>query len=249
MADPGPGPRPQTDAIIARYSGFARLAQAGGTPHDGNGCGDSCSDVTAYAAEDQVPEAALRASLGCGNPLAVADLRPGETVLDLGSGGGLDVLLSARRVGPAGTVYGLDASDDMLAIARANAAQAGADNVHFLRGRIEDIPLPAASVDVIISNCVINLAADKARVLAEAFRVLVPGGRFGVSDIIAESGLDPDERTAAENRIGCAASTLTAEEYRHELRAAGFTGITITATSEAGEGLHTAIVQAAKPTG
>lgn len=167
MADPGPGPRPQTDAIIARYSGFARLAQAGGTPHDGNGCGDSCSDVTAYAAEDQVPEAALRASLGCGNPLAVADLRPGETVLDLGSGGGLDALLSARCVGPSGTVY----------------------------------------------------------------------------------GLDPDERTAAENRIGCAASTLTAEEYRHELRAAGFTGITITATSEAGEGLHTAIVRAAKPTG
>ncbi|WP_021594110.1 methyltransferase domain-containing protein [Actinomadura welshii] len=249
MADPSPGGAPTTEAIVARYSGLARLALAGGTPEDGNKCSDACTDAAAYSAEDQVPEAALRASLGCGNPLAVAELRPGETVLDLGSGGGLDVLLSARRVGSTGTAYGLDASDDMLALARANATQAGARNAHFLRGHIEDIPLPEASVDVVISNCVINLAADKARVLAEAFRVLLPGGRLGVSDIIAESGLDPDERTAAENRLGCAASTLTAQEYRRELHAAGFTGITLTATADTGDGLHAAIVQATKPTG
>ncbi|MES9603120.1 MULTISPECIES: methyltransferase domain-containing protein [Actinomadura] len=243
---------PTTDEIVARYSGLARAALAGATPHDGGDSdegGESCFGAAAYQAEDQVPEAALRASLGCGNPLAVAELHPGETVLDLGSGGGLDVLLSARRVGPTGTAYGLDASDDMLTLARANAAQAGADNAHFLRGHIDDIPLPAGSVDVVISNCVINLATDKARVLAEAFRVLRPGGRFGVSDIIAEPGLDPDERAAAEQRIGCAASTLTAEEYRRELRAAGFTTITITPTADTGDGLHAAIVQAAKPAG
>ncbi|GAA2133834.1 methyltransferase domain-containing protein [Actinomadura napierensis] len=234
-----------TDAIVARYSGLARAALAGDTPHDGSQCGDSCFGAAAYQAEDEVPEAALRASLGCGNPLAVAELRPGETVLDLGSGGGLDVLLSARRVGPSGIAYGLDASDDMLTLARANATQAGAGNVRFLRGHIDDIPLPAASVDVAISNCVINLATDKARVLAEAFRVLRPGGRFGVSDIIPE----PGERVAAEQRIGCAASALTAEEYRCELRAAGFTAIRITRTADTGDGLHAAVVQAAKPVG
>ncbi|MFB4300270.1 methyltransferase domain-containing protein [Actinomadura sp. NTSP31] len=232
-----------TDAIVARYSGLARAALAGDTPEDEGQCGDSCFGAAAYQAEDEAPQAALRASLGCGNPLAVAELRPGETVLDLGSGGGLDVLLSARRVGPTGIAYGLDASDDMLTLARANAAESGAENVRFLHGHIDDIPLPAASVDVVISNCVINLAADKARVLAEAFRVLRPGGRFGVSDIIA----DPDECGAAEQRIGCAASTLTAEEYRRELHTAGFTGITITAYT--GDGLRAAIVQAAKPAG
>lgn len=238
-----------TDEIVARYSGLARAALAGETPHDGGVSGESCGGAAAYQAEDQVPEAALRASLGCGNPLAVAELHPGETVLDLGSGGGLDVLLSARRVGPTGTAYGLDASDDMLTLARANAAQAGADHARFLRGHIDDIPLPAGSVDVVISNCVINLATDKARVLSEAFRVLRPGGRFGVSDIIADPDLDADERAAAEQQIGCAASTLTADEYRHELHAAGFTGITITPTADTGDGLHAAIVQAAKSAG
>ncbi|MFD0684772.1 methyltransferase domain-containing protein [Actinomadura fibrosa] len=246
MPDPSPGGTPATDAIVARYSARARAVLAGDTQHDDDG---ECFGAAAYQAEDEVPEAALRASLGCGNPLAVADLRPGETVLDLGSGGGLDVLLSARRVGPSGIAYGLDASDDMLTLARANAAQAGAGNARFLRGRIDDIPLPAGSVDVVISNCVINLAADKGRVLAEAFRVLRPGGRFGVSDIVAEPGLDPGERAAAERRIGCAASTLTAGEYRRELRAAGFTGVTVTPTADAGGGLHAAIVQATKPAG
>lgn len=243
-------------AVVRERYRSAALRVAGG---DGDACGPGCCggggtdpitrNLYDTVTTSQLPEAAVLASLGCGNPTALAELRAGEVVLDLGSGGGIDVLLSARRVGPTGHVYGLDMTDEMLALARRNAAEAGAENVTFLKGEIEAIPLPDASVDVIISNCVINLAADKARVLAEAFRVLVPGGRFGVSDIIAESGLDPGERTAAENRIGCAASTLTAEEYRHELRAAGFTGITITATSEAGEGLHTAIVQAAKPTG
>lgn len=234
------------EAVVARYSGLARLALAGGAPRDGATCGDSCVGAAGYPSEDGIPEAALRASLGCGNPLAVADLRPGETVLDLGSGGGLDVLLSAHRVGPGGTAYGLDASNDMLTLARANAAQAGADNAHFLHGRIEDIPLPDASVDAVISNCVINLAADKPRVLAEAFRVLRPGGRFGVSDIIAEPGLDPAERTAAEQRLGCAASTLTAEEYHRQLRTAGFTAVDITTTTDT-DGLRAAIIHAIKP--
>ncbi|MEV4672364.1 methyltransferase domain-containing protein [Actinomadura geliboluensis] len=245
MPDPSTGD--PVEVIVARYSGLARLALAGGAPHDGAPCGDSCVDAVGYPSEDGMPEAALRASLGCGNPLAVAELRPGETVLDVGSGGGLDVLLSARRVGPGGTAYGLHVGDDMLTLARANAAQAGADNAHFLNGRIEDIPLPDAGVDVVISNCVINLAADKPRVLAEAFRVLRPGGRLGVSDIITEPGLDPAERTAAaQRRLGCAASTLTAEEYHRELRTAGFTAVDITTTTGTG-GLNAAIVHAIKP--
>ena len=164
------------EAVVARYSGQARLVLSGGAPQAGGTCGDSCVDAAGYPSEDGIPEAALRTSLGCGNPLAVAELRPGETVLDLdlGSGDGLDVPLSARRVGPGGTAYGLDAGHDMLTLARANAARAGADNAHFLHGHIEDIPLADASVDVVISNCVINLAADKPRVLAEAFRVPHP---------------------------------------------------------------------------
>ena len=235
------------DRTIERYSGLARLAQAGGTPLD---CDPSvftgsCFGAAAYPPD--APEAALRASLGCGNPLAVADLRAGETVLDLGSGGGLDVLLSARRVGPGGKAYGLEASPDMLTLARANAAQAGATNAEFLHGHIEDIPLPGASVDVIISNCVINLSAAKARVLAEAFRVLRPGGRLGISDVIAGDGLDPARRALAEQRAGCINGSLTAAGYRDLLLAAGFTGITITKTTSAGGGLHSAIVQAAKP--
>jgi SAM-dependent methyltransferase len=231
-----------TDIVIERYSGLARLALAGGTPHD---CADGCG-AAAYPGAD-VPEAALRASLGCGNPHAVADLTPGETVLDLGSGGGLDVLLSARRVGPTGHVYGLDASADMLTLARANAAQAGAGNVEFLRGHIEQIPLPDGAVDVIISNCVINLSTDKARVLAEAFRVLRPGGRLGISDIIAADGLDPARRAAAEQRIGCANGTLTGGEYGRILTATGFIHIQITPTGDHDDGIQSAIVQAGKP--
>ncbi|RAY15196.1 arsenite S-adenosylmethyltransferase [Actinomadura craniellae] len=236
------------DLTVQRYSGLARLAIAGGTPLDGEaGSGaEGCFGPAAYTGAE-APEAALRASLGCGNPLAVADPAPGETVLDLGSGGGLDVLLSARRVGPAGRVYGLDASPDMLALARANAAQAGAANVEFLHGHIEDVPLPDATVDVVISNCVVNLSTDKARVLAEALRVLRPGGRLGISDVIADPDLDPARRAAAEQQVGCANGTLTADEYRHLLTTTGFTDIRITPTADAGQGLRSAIVQATKP--
>jgi SAM-dependent methyltransferase len=236
------------DAVIDRYSGLARTALAGGTPVDcePDAFADGCFGAAAYTGAAGVPEAALRASLGCGNPLAVADLHPGETVLDLGSGGGLDVLLSARRVGPDGIAYGLDASPDMLTLAGANAAQAGVTNARFLPGHIEDIPLPDGHVDVVISNCVINLSADKPRVLAEAFRVLRPGGRLGISDVTADDGTDPGQLAEAEQQAGCGA-TLTQTQYSDLLQAAGFTGIAITSTHEAGPGLHSAIIQAAKP--
>ena len=241
--------RSARDAVIDRYSGFARTALAGGAPTDcdPDAFADGRFGPAAYPGADAAPQAALRASLGCGNPLAVASLKPGETVLDLGSGGGLDVLLSARRVGPAGTAYGLDASTDMLALARANAAQAGATNARFLHGHIEDIPLPDGQIDVIISNCVINLSADKARVLAEAFRVLRPGGRLGISDVTTDEDADPGQLADAEQRAGCISGTLTQQQYQDLLQAAGFTAITITTTHPAGAGLHSAIIQAAKP--
>ena len=240
------------DAVIDRYSGLARIAMAGGTPVDCDGgvFDAGCFGAAAYPGDTSgIPDAALRASLGCGNPLAVADLRPGETVLDLGSGGGLDVLLSARRVAPSGLAYGVDASTDMLALARANADRAGVANARFLHGRIEDIPLPDQHVDVIISNCVINLSADKARVLAEAFRVLRPGGRLGISDMIADAGIDPALLAGAEQRTGCISGTLTVPQYRRILEAAGFTAIVITNTHGAGGGLYSAIIRATKPAG
>jgi SAM-dependent methyltransferase len=237
------------DAVIDRYSGLARTALAGGAPVDcdPDAFAGACFGAAAYPDNTDVPDGARRASLGCGNPTAVADLRPGEAVLDLGSGGGIDVLLSARRVGPAGTAYGLDASADMLTLARENAAQAGVANARFLHGHIEDIPLPDRHVDVIVSNCVVNLSADKARVLAEAFRVLRPGGRLRICDVIAGEGLDPRQRGQVEQRAGCTSGTLTPGEYRDLLMAAGFTGTSITATHDAGGGLHSAIIQAAKP--
>lgn len=238
----------QRDTVIGRYSGLARAALAGDAIADcePDAFAEGCFGAAAYSDAD-APDTALRASLGCGNPVAVADLRPGETVLDLGSGGGLDVLLSARRVSPGGIAYGLDGSPDMLALARAGAEQAGVSNARFVHGHIEDIPLPDGHVDVIISNCVINLSADKARVLAEAFRVLRPGGRLGVSDVIASEGLDPARRAEAERTVGCASGTLTEAEYRSLLTAAGFTGVTITVTSDAGGGLNSAIVKATRP--
>jgi SAM-dependent methyltransferase len=241
--------RSTRDEVVDRYSGLARTALAGGAPADcdAGAFAEGCFSASAYTDTDGVPEAALRASLGCGNPLAVASLQPGETVLDLGSGGGLDVLLSARRVGHTGTAYGLDASTDMLALARANAAQAGVTNARFLYGHIEDIPLPDEQVDVIISNCVVNLSADKARVLAEAFRVLRPGGRLGISDVTADEGIDPVQLAQAEQQVGCISGTLTQPHYRDLLQAAGFTGISITSTHHVGAGLHSAIVQAVRP--
>jgi L-amino acid N-acyltransferase YncA/SAM-dependent methyltransferase len=230
-------------SVVARYSRLAREAAAGGQVTDGEGC----FGAAAYGETGGVPEAALRASMGCGNPVAVAALAEGETVLDLGSGGGLDMLLSAQRVGPAGRVYGVDASPEMIALARANAAAAGAGNVEFLLGGIEDVPLPDAQVDAVISNCVVNLSADKPRVLAEAFRVLRPGGRLGVSDMIAAEGADPAVLAEAERRTGCASGTVTAAQYRDQLLAAGFTRIRITPAADAGGGLHSAIIQAMRP--
>ncbi len=197
--------------------------------------------------KDALPAEALAASLGCGNPLAVAELREGETVLDLGSGGGIDVLLSARRVGPSGFAYGVDMTDEMLDLARANAAKAGAANVEFRKGTIEAIPLPDAAVDVVISNCVINLSVDKPAVLAEMFRVLRPGGRVGVSDVVAEDNLGPADRAERGSYVGCIAGALSRGEYLAGLAAAGFTDATVTFTHEAAPGMHSAIVHATKP--
>jgi ubiquinone/menaquinone biosynthesis C-methylase UbiE len=237
------------DPIISRYSALARMALAGGPIAD---CDQETFDDGQFgaAAYDHTADAlgaALRASLGCGNPVAVTDLHAGETVLDLGSGGGLDVLLSARRVGPSGVAYGVDGSEDMLALARANAAKAGVSNARFVFGRIEDVPLPDGHVDVVISNCVVNLSGDKPRVLGEAFRVLRPRGRLGISDVIADEDLDPAAREAAEQLIGCANGALTAHEYRELLAAAGFASVSVQLTSDAGGGLHSAIIKAIKP--
>jgi SAM-dependent methyltransferase len=227
----------------------------------GCGSGSCCSDsesasaVTAarfgealYDAEQrgELPNAATLASLGCGNPTAVADLHEGETVLDLGSGGGIDVILSAKRVGPTGIAYGLDMTDEMLALARRNAQEAGTRNAIFLKGIIEEIPLPAESVDVVISNCVINLSTDKAAVLTEIARVLRPGGRVGVSDIVAEDRLAPEDRAERGSYVGCIAGALSKAEYEAGLQAAGFERIEVTFTHEVADGMHGAIVKAVK---
>jgi len=196
---------------------------------------------------DGLPEEAVLASLGCGNPLAVAELREGERVLDLGSGGGIDVLLSARRVGPTGFAYGLDMTDEMLTLARVNAAKAGAENVEFVKGQIEDIPLPDGSIDVVISNCVINLSTDKAAVIGEMFRVLTPGGRLGISDVVAEDDLSPADRAERGSYVGCIAGALSRSEYLDGLTAAGFTDPEVVFTHEAAPGMHGAIVRAVKP--
>lgn len=210
---------------------------------------ESCGAGLYGAAEtDGLPAEAVLASLGCGNPLAVAELRPGERVLDLGSGGGIDVLLSARRVGPTGRVYGLDMTAEMLELARANAAKAGGDNVEFLQGSIEAIPLPDASVDVVISNCVINLSTDKPAVLAEMFRVLVPGGRVGVADMVAEDDVTPTQRAERGSYVGCIAGALSRSEYLAGLAAAEFVDASVEFTHQAVPGLHGAIVRAVKPT-
>lgn len=245
-----------------------RYAQAALNVRSGGSC---CGDVVTSNLYDgsevaDLPEEAVLASLGCGNPTALIDLKPGETVLDLGSGGGIDVLLSAKRVGPEGFAYGLDMTDEMLALALDNKEKAGARNVAFLRGRIEDIPLPARSVDVVISNCVINLAADKGQVLREAFRVLKPGGRFAVSDVVAEGVVPEALRRNMEAWVGCLAGALEMDEYRRLLKSAGFEDIDITITRrytvaeagldtstlpegwEAGDGkLASAFVRATKP--
>jgi arsenite methyltransferase len=238
-----------------RYAEAARDAAGGRAACD---CGtDSCLHVEGdrgraeamYEEHEisQLPETAVLASLGCGNPTAVADLRPGEIVLDLGSGGGIDVILSARRVAPGGTAYGLDMTDEMLALAEVNAAEAGVGNVKFLKGNIEAIPLPPESVDVVISNCVINLSTDKPAVLAEMVRVLRPGGRIGISDIVAEDGLSEKQREEAGSLLGCTAGALSKGEYVAGLQGAGFTRVSVEFTHEAMDGLHGAMVRAEKP--
>jgi arsenite methyltransferase len=202
-----------------------------------------------YSGEErrELPDAAQLASLGCGNPTAVADLHEGETVLDLGSGGGIDVLLSARRVGPTGKAYGLDMTDEMLALARANQREAGVQNAEFVKGTIEDVPLPDDSVDVVISNCVINLSGDKAAVLREAARVLRPGGRFAVTDVIADEGMDEATKADMAQWTGCIAGALTDAEFRSELEAAGFAEVEIRETHRVHEHAGSAIVRARLP--
>lgn len=219
------------------------------------GAGDTVVDESfgavlySTADQDELPAEAVAASLGCGNPTAVAALQPGERVLDLGSGGGIDVLLSARRVGESGFAYGVDMTDEMLELARANAAKAGATNVEFLRGTIEDVPLPDASVDVVISNCVVNLSVDKPRVMAEMYRVLAPGGRIGISDVVAEDHLTPEDRAERGSYVGCIAGALSRGEYVAGLAAAGFVDAEVEFTHEAVPGMHGAIVRATKPAG
>ena len=246
------------EEVRRRYAESARAVSDGA---DGCGSGSCCSDAEAtnfgealYDAEQrgELPEAATLASLGCGNPTAVADLHKGETVLDLGSGGGIDVILSAKRVGPNGTAYGVDMTDEMLALAQQNARDAGVSNVHFLKGVIEAIPLPADSVDVVISNCVINLSTDKPAVLNEIARVLKPGGRIGISDVVAEDQLSPEERAERGSFVGCIAGALSKSEYEAGLDAAGFEQVSVEFTHEVADGMHGAIVRAvrtAKPEG
>jgi arsenite methyltransferase len=228
------------DAVRTKYAEAAKQAATGQSPCCGGSPDvDSVVDpvfdpITGNLYDKSqtaaIPEEALKASLGCGNPTALAKLQPGETVLDLGSGGGIDVLLSARRVGPTGKAYGLDMTDEMLGLARENQRKAGVENVQFLKGEIENIPLPANSVDVVISNCVINLSADKNRVLQEAFRVLRPGGRFAVSDVVVRGAVPAEIRKNVELWIGCIAGALEESEYRLKLAAAGFEGIEIEPT-------------------
>ncbi|MGZ6313777.1 MAG: arsenite methyltransferase [Candidatus Limnocylindrales bacterium] len=237
------------DQVREHYASAARSVLEG----EGACCAPAESDRFGALLYDtdaaEVPEAARLASLGCGNPVAVAELRPGERVLDLGSGGGLDVLLSARRVGPTGHAFGLDMTDEMLELARRNAAEAGATNVEFLRGQIEAIPLPDASVDVVISNCVINLSVDKPSVLAEMARVLRPGGRIGISDVVAADELTPAQRAERGSFVGCVAGALSFAEYEQGLATAGFTDISVSPTHAATDGMYAAIVRATRGPG
>ena len=240
---------------VRRHYAESARAVIEGSGACGCGSGSCCEgdDATKFgealydaSQRGELPDAAALASLGCGNPTAVADLAQGETVLDLGSGGGIDVILSAKRVGATGLAYGLDMTDEMLALARRNAEEAGVKNAIFLKGMIEQIPLPAESVDVVISNCVINLSTDKAAVLTEIARVLKPGGRVGVSDVVAEDRLNHEERAERGSHVGCIAGALSKSEYAEGLEAAGFDGVSVTFTHEVADGMHGAIVQATK---
>lgn len=239
--------------VRTRYAQAARDVDTGGS----GCCGPTPVEIepglgsTLYdpSQRHQLPAAAVAASLGCGNPTAVAALQPGERVLDLGSGGGIDVLLSARRVGATGFAFGLDMTEEMLELARRNAAEAGVSNVEFLPGQIEAIPLPDASIDVVISNCVVNLSPDKQAVLTEAARVLVSGGRIGITDIVADEGLSTEERAERGSWAGCIAGALTVGEYEELLTVAGFVDVEITRTHEVVPGMSSAIIRATTPPG
>ncbi len=263
-ADPCCAPEQQTtktgdvrEQVRARYAAAATRVT---TADPGAGCcgpsetfdgGSEVFGAALYALSDheQLPDTATLASLGCGNPSAVAELHEGETVLDLGSGGGIDVLLSARRVGPTGKAHGLDMTDEMLALARENARKAGVENVRFHKGYIEEIPLPDASIDVVISNCVLNLSADKPKVLREVARVLRPGGRFAISDVIADEHMDDATRADMQKWTGCIAGALTGREFEHALTNAGLVGVEIHETHRVHEQAASAIVRARKPIG
>ena len=223
------------EVVQQKYGEAAKRAASGGTACCGggaelSGCDPITKDLYSEVEKGALPEKAVAASLGCGNPTALAKLQPGEVVLDLGSGGGIDVILSAKRVGPTGKAYGLDMTDEMLALARENQKKAGVENVEFLKGAIENVPLPDNSVDVIISNCVINLSGDKDRVLAEAFRVLKPGGRFAVSDVVVRGEVPAEIRKSMELWVGCIAGALEENEYREKLGRAGFESIDVEPT-------------------
>ena len=263
------------EMVRERYAAAAKAVLAGGTNSDAlesevlpgrqldlvditdsgaSCCGEPVEVGQAFGAalyaadlQGELPVQAVAASLGCGNPTAVAELKEGERVLDLGSGGGIDVLLSARRVGGTGFAYGVDMTDEMLELARGNAAEAGVANVEFLKGTIEDVPLPDGSVDVVISNCVINLSTDKPAVLAEMHRVLTPGGRIGISDVVAEDHISEAERAERGTFVGCVAGALSRREYLEGLAAAGFTDASVEFTHEVTDGMHGAIVRAVKP--
>jgi arsenite methyltransferase len=244
------------EEVRLRYAEAARNVERGDAPGCGDGSccegdvGESGFGEVLYSSEErgEIPDTAALASLGCGNPTAVAELREGETVLDLGSGGGIDVILSAKRVGPTGLAYGLDMTDEMLALARKNAAIAGVTNAIFLKGLIEQIPLPADCVDVVISNCVINLSAEKADVLLEISRVLKSGGRLGISDVVAEDRLTEEEQAERGSYVGCIAGALSKSEWEVGLEAVGFEDVSVEFTHEVADGIHAAIVKAVKTT-
>lgn len=245
------------DQVRDRYAQAAREVSAKRSVSccgDDGGCGDDAagvfgSDLYRVLSKGEVPAAAVTASFGCGDPTTVADLREGEVVLDLGSGGGLDVLLSARRVGPGGKAYGLDMTDEMLELAERSRLEAGIDNAEFMKGHIEEVPLPDASVDVIVSNCVINLSVDKPKVFSEMFRVLREGGRIGVSDVVGDDHLSPADRAERGSYVGCIAGALSFSEYRDGLGAAGFSEVTVEATHQVAEGMHATVIKATKPWG
>jgi arsenite methyltransferase len=255
-------PEDGQETVRQHYAAAALAAESGAVATCGNSCGlaDSAliteeqleafgSGLYADSEQDELPEAAKLASLGCGNPTAVAELHEGERVLDLGSGGGIDVLLSARRIGPTGRAYGLDMTDEMLELARRNQAEARVENVEFLKGTIEAVPLPANSIDVVISNCVINLSGDKPAVFREAARVLKPEGRFAVTDVVSDEGMDQATRRDMEQWTGCIAGALTESEFRRELEAAGFERIEVQETHRVHEQAGSAIIRARLPHG